>query len=575
MSRHSSSASAADAPPPTPATPSTKHSIAAAARTDAFNSRKTYEQQRRAHLQSQFDSSNLYWSAARNLLNDAVLETDRAKEIVEARIHVDRLYAEQMEALHRGDVCDQNKPITAVDTKTRAKKKKHHRHREGNPVGSNGGLLKMGKDGLLESRVSSDVGILAGIINSHNDIAARYNENVAAMTNEILPDLTDLCKTLTVEVTKLETLGNSLVFEIEAAENKVQQRYLEYEDAASKALNGGAGGTPVVSADNTLVENSYCVWLAEMKYVLAVVLLQKSFRQCNDGLGEVFKQMKELEFTRRIRLRDLMLAFMQRQEQLWVALPAMSAPTMQRLRDTPIDRETVDAEIGKAIRAEATNIQMSDATKGLKRQMSISEGGPLKVNDSLDQRKASDAPAPAAPAAEGLAPPPTVELESPLTSDFLGKVKVIEKKKDGMMGGWRSCLAIITADNYLHLFDIPSALKIQPDSAPEVAFQQLIPAVVIPPLDLAKGMSGKAPEKWQDVAREWHQGLTPTESIALPNCEIKFAPKVNDQAFEVVETTFNTGASKMFSKTSSRKFTLKAANQEDAVDWIVSLQSQR
>ena len=30
--------------------------------------------------------------------------------------------------------------------------------------------------------------------------------------------------------------------------------------------------------------------------------------------------------------------------------PALSAPTMQKLEDTPIDRETVDAEIGKAIR---------------------------------------------------------------------------------------------------------------------------------------------------------------------------------------------------------------------------------
>jgi hypothetical protein len=187
--------------------------------------------------------------------------------------------------------------------------------------------------------------------------------------------------------------------------------------------------------------------------VLAVVLQQKSFRQCSDGLGVVFKQMKELEYNRRIRLRDLMIKFMQRQEQLWVALPALSAPTLQKLEDTPIDRETVDAEIGKAIRAEASNIQVQETTVDMRKKMSISGGEVMKLDDAGEGgaggggRKKSSAP-PVAPAPE--------ELQSPLSSEFLGKCKVIEKRKDGMMGGWRSCLAIITADNFLHLFDLPS-----------------------------------------------------------------------------------------------------------------------
>ena len=236
------------------------------------------------------------------------------------------------------------------------------------------------------------------------------------------------------------------------------------------------------------------------------------------------------------------------------------------MQETAVDRETVDVDIGKAIRAEAQNIQMQESHKDRKGSLNSS-----LTNLSLDEATAAASRSSNAPAV--VAAP--AELESPLSSEFLGKVKVIEKKKDGLMGGWRSCLAIVTCDNYLHLFDLPGNLKIQAGSAPEVAFQQLIPAVEVPAIDFEAAGKGKMPEKWEDVTREWHNGLVPTESIALPNCEVKFVPKVNDQAFEIIETTFNTGASKMFSKTSSRKFTLKAVNQSEAVDWIVSLQSQR
>ena len=67
------------------------------------------------------------------------------------------------------------------------------------------------------------------------------------------------------------------------------------------------------------------------------------------------------------------------------------------------------------------------------------------------------------------------ELDSPLKSALLGKAKVIEKRKEGMMGGWKPVLALVTADNFLHIFDIPTTAKVQSGSAPEVAFNSLIP----------------------------------------------------------------------------------------------------
>ena len=138
-------------------------------------------------------------------------------------------------------------------------------------------------------------------------------------------------------------------------------------------------------------------------------------------------------------------------------------------------------------------------------------------------------------------------------------------------------LALVTADNFLHLFDIPSTAKIQSGSAPEVAFSSLIPEVDIPEPEeiekLVKKGKGLA-SKPNDVVRDWHNLMSPSDSVNLPNTKIAFLPKADSQ-FEIEETVFNTGASKMFSKTSKRKMVLRAVSQEEAVDWIVTLKAQR
>ena len=61
------------------------------------------------------------------------------------------------------------------------------------------------------------------------------------------------------------------------------------------------------------------------------------------------------------------------------------------------------------------------------------------------------------------------------------KAKVIEKRS-GIMGAWRVTLAVVTADNFLQLFELPANSKMQQGSAPEVAFQNLIPPVLVPTL---------------------------------------------------------------------------------------------
>ncbi|GMH83717.1 hypothetical protein TL16_g09694, partial [Triparma laevis f. inornata] len=524
----------APAPAPTPSTAaSAKHVVAIDQLSAKHQTLKKYEEGRRAKNKKHFDSNNLYWKSFRGLLNDAVLETDRALEIVEARAIIDRHYAESLEAIGMGNVDETNAPITSLSGNKGKQKQKKRQAADKEAGAARRGSLRMNAEGLLESRAASELGMLQQLIMTHGDCAARYNENVAVITNEIMPDLQNLVMTLSEEVGNITAYGDAIMLELEAAELK---------------------------AADELVENSVCVWVDEMKYTLSVVLLQRVWKAANEKLGELFNRMKNLEFDRRVKMQELMILFMQRQEQLWVALPAIQGPCLKGLTEKTVERGQVDEDIGAAIRTGAQNIQMSQVTAKM-----AEEGFKLDGEGGEEAR------------ARGSSTVTVDELDSPLKSALLGKAKVVEKRKEGMMGGWKPVLALVTADNFLHIFDIPTTAKVQSGSAPEVAFNSLIPSVDIPDVTDVEALvkKGKAlPSNPGEIVRDWHNLMHPDVSVNLPNTKIAFLPKSSDSAFEIEETVKNHGASAMFSKTSKRKLVLRAVSQEEAVDWIVTLKAQ-
>ena len=164
--------------------------------------------------------------------------------------------------------------------------------------------------------------------------------------------------------------------------------------------------------------------------------------------------MKNLEYDRRVKMQELMILFLQRQEQLWVALPAVQSPCLKSYTEKTIERSQVDNDIGASIRTGAQNIQMFNTTAKMAAigvKSDAEEGG----------RGDGDEGGEGGEERERTSSLQVGELDSPLKSVLLGKAKVIEKRKEGMMGGWKPVLALVTADNFLHLFDIPSSAKIQ------------------------------------------------------------------------------------------------------------------
>jgi len=163
------------------------------------------------------------------------------------------------------------------------------------------------------------------------------------------------------------------------------------------------------------------------------------------------------------------------------------------------------------------------------------------------------------------------ELISSLMSDFLFKAKVLKKKGTDYMSKSKTTPAVVTADSFLHLFDMPSSVKLQSGSAPEVAFHALMPPVVIPTKEAVE----KHGHPKISIPKSWCQNLTPSESMALPNCTISFQDEKGNSAFEIVETVFNSGAKKTFFITSTRKLYLRTVTREETIDWIAALKARK
>jgi hypothetical protein len=133
------------------------------------------------------------------------------------------------------------------------------------------------------------------------------------------------------------------------------------------------------------------------------------------------------------------------------------------------------------------------------------------------------------------------------------------------MSTWKVTLAIVTEDSFLQLFDLPSSCKLTPGSAPEVAFQNLIPPIVVPTLEKIKG-GVKIPS-----AKTWFDNLAPTESYALTNCtvSIKDVTAKDANSFELVEAL----SSKMMART--RKMQFRAVTREEAMDFVEALKKSK
>lgn len=232
-----------------------------------------------------------------------------------------------------------------------------------------------------------------------------------------------------------------------------------------------------------------------------------------------------------MNLREFLVAFVQRQQRLFLSLQGLNNNILEGL----VGMELTQAEIER---------EMQAAIKGR------TSGGNL-----LSEMREKAMPS----------------LDSPLASDLMSKAKVVERRVQstgvpniGSTAEWKVSLVIITADSYLHFFDLDDP-RVALSSTPEVAFQVLMPNVNVPTYDNLQ--LGK-----QNFSKGWSDTLTPTDSVVLARCLVQL---VDETSFVIIEKGGGaTTASKMFGKLVDKKVHIRTLEKSDKDDFIAVLTTQ-
>ena len=279
-----------------------------------------------------------------------------------------------------------------------------------------------------------------------------------------------------------------------------------------------------------------------MHYRMSVAYLTTIWEKCSAELSNLFASMKELECNRRFRLSELMILYQQRAERLWLSIPTIVTSVTKELVSIPTDTDTIEKDVQNIIREKATFYQKKDSA----------------------QMKSDPMNAP------GLAGVPDLkkgyELQSPLISDLIGKAQVVWRKNDKLMSVWKPSLAIATSDCYLHLFDIPHYSNVQTGTAPELAFQALVPPVKIPNEDDL--VSGNYP--W---GVNWYDNLVPTDTIDLSESKITFSETKGNSTFELTETLPPNKLSAVSNFVRKKKLSLRMYSSQHMVEWLLTLKN--
>jgi hypothetical protein len=277
-----------------------------------------------------------------------------------------------------------------------------------------------------------------------------------------------------------------------------------------------------------------------MQYVMAVAYSKSYWIKSSSRMAKLFGSIKETECHRRSFIRDILTTYMKKQEILYLSIQSIVTPVLRDLVDRPLDRATVEKAVHENIQSRAEELdRMSTKT--------------IEIDESLSHvvlgQDISD----------------DFELAPPLLSELLCKANVIERKT-GVLG-WKTTLAISTADGFLHLFDLSSDLPVQSGSAAEVAFHALCPSIEIPSETSVKG------SKTYDFGKRMIESLTPSETIKLRNAQLTFNDLNGNSTFEVIETSEKSRS--MFGKAATKRLTLRTISRAETVSWVAALRGAK
>ena len=530
---------------------------------------KAYETRRKMTYSNKLESSSLYWRAFKSLLGSSILETSRAERLVSGAAKANKAFADAMRASYEDTFLD-DKGLIVTDPKKQKRLLDMRSQQDYVGAPRNPEVKKKAQE-LEERRKNSNN--LSAVIDTQAVMATKFGENAQSLQTEIASEISVLRNDLITKVQSMRVVGDQILAELERVNSEVSVAWGKkntlfcacvvvsvesnecascrpsdaYYSSAVEMLNGsglvkpkGVGRSPSNAAVNEedVADNTNDVWLVEMHYRVAVSYQTTAWVKGSSELTKLFASMKDTECQRRLDLREYLVAFMQRQERLFTSLPDLHTPVLQELVERDMDRSALEANVQAAIRKRAEKLQRESMKNKSKEGSQAVEKEKKEENDDGD-----------------------FVLGSPLLSELCCTVRVIERKNFGMMSSWKLCMAVITTDGFLHMFDVPAG-RVSKGSAPEVAFEALTPVVNVPSSETVK--AGKS-----NFIKGWCDNLTPAETLNLMNCRLVFG--FDAKTLDVQETTITTGASKVFGKTTKRKMSLKLLSKQDAQDFMFAV----
>mmetsp|Transcript_2091 Transcript_2091/g.3216 ORF Transcript_2091/g.3216 Transcript_2091/m.3216 type:complete len:283 (-) Transcript_2091:191-1039(-) len=261
---------------------------------------------------------------------------------------------------------------------------------------------------------------------------------------------------------------------------------------------------------------------------------------------------------------------------MFLGLQHLVAPSVLSMTEQIADSETMDAELKQSIHDGARR-------NSLDTPQAVEMNSDSKVVVSASKEVEDDNAHKMGTASE---------IDSPLTSVLMRNMKVVQRKANRIVGGWKTALAIITADAVLHLFDAPpSVLKelleagsnnmsdsgslIETSLKPEAVFQAILPRVNVPTPErmVSESSNNKVTSSFfasLGAPKVCSIKIEPTISIKLQNADLCVTEGYKDEnsTIDIIETCRARGATKLLHKSSQRKVHLRTSSRSETMDWV-------
>ena len=169
-------------------------------RENLFEKLKEYETKRRSVYSSKLDSMSLYWKSYKDLLSASLQETGRAERLVLGTCRAHEQYSNAMQAIHDDVFLDEKGNVASDKLQKR----------------------------LANSRSTTQtksITVVKEIRESHGTLANRFGENAKHMDQEIAETIQTLHSTLKTKFAEMESLGSSIIEELEKTEQEVTKAW--------------------------------------------------------------------------------------------------------------------------------------------------------------------------------------------------------------------------------------------------------------------------------------------------------------------------------------------------------------